>query len=173
MGMPSKRVGVLGAVVAATLIAAPVQAACWTAESVAAAKIRDLQSMLMVATLRCQVAGFDIAGDYNAYINANRTVIGETNAVLKRLFAASADRAEAMNGYDAFTTKLANAYGNGKADSAACANAAATAQEGVAMANSIDGLLLVAERNGIDTQVPGGSCGMTFASVPDDLLPID
>ena len=42
----------------------PAQAAgCWAASDVAAAKVRDLQTMLMVATLRCRAGGIDVS-DY-------------------------------------------------------------------------------------------------------------
>ena len=45
-------------------VATPAQAAmgCWNQTQVAAAKVRDLQSRLMVATLRCQAMGVDVAG---------------------------------------------------------------------------------------------------------------
>ena len=39
---------------------AAAQVPCWSEADVDAAKIRDLQSRLMVATLRCQAAGVDV-----------------------------------------------------------------------------------------------------------------
>ena len=36
--------------------------ACWSEADMDAAKVRDLQSRLMVATFRCNAAGVDVTG---------------------------------------------------------------------------------------------------------------
>ena len=51
---------------------AQAQAGCWNQTQVAAAKVRDLQSRLMVATLRCAAMGQDVAAAYNRFLAANR-----------------------------------------------------------------------------------------------------
>ena len=47
-----KAMMVAGAVLA--LVSTPVNAACWTQSEVAAAKVRDFDTMLMVSGLRCR-----------------------------------------------------------------------------------------------------------------------
>ena len=72
-----KRVSfMLGAAVALTLGGAvPAQAAmsCWNDTEVAAARVRDLQSRLMVDALRCRAFGIDILGAYNEFVRSNRS----------------------------------------------------------------------------------------------------
>ncbi len=55
---------------------------CWDRTHAAAAKIRDLQSRLMVATMRCQALGIDITGSYNEFVKTNRTTIQAANKVI-------------------------------------------------------------------------------------------
>ena len=62
------------------------QAHCWQTEEVSAATIRDLQSLLMVAALRCEVAGHGMTADYNSFLRANKLTIQQMNYRLKAHF---------------------------------------------------------------------------------------
>lgn len=159
------------AVAAAAMVAVPAQAACWSAQDVSAARVRDLQSMLMVAALRCQVSGFDISADYNGFVADNRRAIVAMNETLKRHFSKASGVIQGQRDYDQFTTRLANAYGAHGSNAADCGTASLIARDARLMAGNIDGLLLIAERAGIYTQVPGGMCApvqMASAAGPQE-----
>src|SRR5438067_1922942 len=99
-----------GVAAAALLIAAPANAAtCWKPEGAAAAKLRDLQSRLMVATLRCRAIGADIEASYSNFVRSNRQTIKAANDLLKAQFATGDKAGE--RAYDSFATALANQYG--------------------------------------------------------------
>ena len=104
----------------------PAQAAmgCWNSTQVAAAKVRDLQSRLMVATLRCQAMGADVTEPYNRFVRANRETIQGANAVLLAQFR-SGYGSQGQTQYDRFATALANIYGADATDHAICADTAA------------------------------------------------
>ena len=116
----------------------PAQAAmgCWNETQVAAAKVRDLQSRLMVATLRCQAMGVDVAPAYNRFVAANRATIQGANAVLWRSSAPAMAR-QAQVHYDRFATSLANIYGDDATDPDVCAETAALAEEAAAAEGDI------------------------------------
>ncbi|RVT93084.1 hypothetical protein [Sphingomonas crocodyli] len=150
---------VVGAAVAVAMLAgAPAGAACWSPEQTAAARIRDLQSQLMVSTLKCQVIHVDLTKEYNAFVGGNRTVIGTINTRLKTFFIRGEGPVGGQSAYDRFTTSLANAYGASKTNSTTCEEARALATEAAMMANSEEGLLLLADRAGIAPRLPGGRC---------------
>jgi hypothetical protein len=153
----------MAVVVAATLVATPIQAACWKSEEVSAATVRTLQSMLMVAALRCQVAKHDITGDYNEFIKANRGALQGMNDKLKAHFIRTHGPVAGQTEYDRFTTSLANGYGAAASGAEICAGTASLAREAALMAGSAEGLLLLAGREGISTTLPGGTCEPTMA----------
>ena len=74
------------AATAALAIVTPANAACWTVEHADAARVRDLQTFLMVETLRCSAIGFNISRQYNAFVRGNRGAIGQANDKLKAFF---------------------------------------------------------------------------------------
>lgn len=147
------------AAMAALSAMSPAYAGCWSAEPVSAARIRDLQTYLMVETLRCQAMGFNIATDYNAFVRGNRAAIGAANDRLKAFFVSSAGPARGQSAYDRFTTSLANAYGADRTSEDSCYNTASIAREGAIMNNDREGLEMIADRQGLDPVLPGGRCG--------------
>lgn len=149
---------VLIAATAAAVAAAPIQAACWKSDEVSAASVRELQSMLMVAALRCQVAGYPMMNDYNAFVQANRTAIGAMNDKLKAHFIRSLGPVGGQRAYDAFATSMANGYGAASSGADVCAEADSLAREGAAMNSSVEGLMLLAERQGMVAKLPEGLC---------------
>ena len=148
-----------------TCVAAPAQAAmeCWNPTQVAAAKVRDLQSRLMVATLRCQAMGVDVAGAYNRFLAANRSTIQGANAVLLAQFRAGFG-GQALLHYDRFATSLANIYGDDATNEAICGETAVLAEEAAAANGDIDALVAIEDRLGFATPLPGGQCSVSFAS---------
>ena len=147
------------AVCAALLVTTPAQSACWSANSASAARVRDLQTFLMVETLRCQVMGFDLTSDYNGFLRNNRTALGSANTSLKSFFIAADGPVFGQQSYDRFTTTLANAYGASRTNAETCQNARDIAREAAMMANDPEGLLMIAERQGLMPRLPGGACG--------------
>jgi hypothetical protein len=160
---------IIGGVLAGIALAgAPVQAACWNDQEVSAGTIRDFQSLLMVATLRCQVMHVDVTGDYNAFLNANKATIQKMNDRLKAHFIKTHGPVEGQRHYDGFATSLANAYGARQGNAGVCSGVASLAREAAMMAGSEEGLILLAQRQGVATAFPEQVCtatSMTVASV--------
>ncbi|WP_052730160.1 hypothetical protein [Sphingomonas sp. SRS2] len=155
----------LCAAVAVLSAVSPANAGCWSADHASAARVRDLQTFLMVETLRCQAMGFNISADYNAFVRANRGAIGAANDRIKAFFIGSAGPVYGQTAYDRFTTSLANAYGAARTNADSCATARSTAAEAALMANSHEGLTMIADRQGLNPALPGGRCGQETMAV--------
>ena len=160
-----KRSGLFAAAAVMLCAAMPAQAAmgCWNSTQVAAAKVRDLQSRLMVATLRCQAMGADVTPAYNRFVRANRATIQGANAVLLAQFRTGYG-SQAQTHYDRFATALANIYGADATDDAVCADTAALAEEAAAANGDISLLVAIEDRFGFSSELPGGQCSISFAS---------
>jgi hypothetical protein len=155
--------GAAGLAAAAVLFAVPANAAgCWKPEGAAAAKLRDLQSRLMVATLRCRAIGADIEASYGNFVRNNRQTIQSANGILKAQFATGDKLGE--RAYDSFATALANQYGGGATTPEICAGTAAAAEDAAAAGGELDKLLAVADRLGPPPPLPGGECPISFAA---------
>jgi hypothetical protein len=150
--------GMLIAATAAAVVAAPVQAGCWKSEEASAAGVRELQSMLMVAALRCQVSGHSIIDHYNQFVQINRGAISSMNDRIKAHFIQAFGPVGGQRAYDSFTTSMANGYGAAASGADVCADADSLAREGAAMNGSVDGLMLLAERQGLVAKLPEGLC---------------
>ena len=153
-----------GALAASLLLVSPAQAtmACWGPQQAAAAKLRDLQSKLMVATMRCRAMGFDVLTAYNDFVRLNRSTIQAANGVLKAQFL-EGHGAEGETHYDRFTTELANQYGADPTDDAVCEATAGVASEAAAAEGDVMLLLALADRLGPPPSLPGGECPISFA----------
>jgi hypothetical protein len=137
---------------------------CWSHQKVAAAKIRDLQSRLMVAALRCRAVGIDVLPAYNDFVIVTRDTLQAANTVLRAQFA-SAFGAEGEQHYDSYTTALANAYGGDETNDVRCGEAASAAAEASAAKGDLGTLLLLADRLGLAPDLPGGTCPVTFSAL--------
>lgn len=153
-----KSFGAAAAAISLVVASAPASASCWSREEASAATVRDLQSLLMVATLRCRAAGLDITADYNGFVSANRILVQHENERIKAHFIRSQGPVAGQRAYDSFATHLANIYGGGDSSPAACNGMASLAREGALMADSEEGLLLLAARQGISTELPDSFC---------------
>jgi hypothetical protein len=139
------------------------QDGCWDQTQVAAAKVRDLQSRLMVATLRCSAMGVNVAPAYNRFLAANRTTIRDANAVLMNQFQSAYGR-QAQLHYDRFTTAMANIYGDDETSHSVCAETEVLAGEAADAAGDIDTLVAIEDRLGFVSSLPGGQCTVSFAA---------
>ena len=146
------------AATAAAVAAAPVQAACWKTEEASAAGVRELQSMLMVAALRCQVAGHPMMDDYNQFVQANRSAIVAMNDRLKAHFIHAFGPVGGQRAYDSFTTSMANGYGAAASGADVCGAADSLEREGALLNGSVEGLMLLGEREGLAAKLPEGLC---------------
>ena len=162
-----KRRGLFASVALLLCVSTPAQAAmgCWNDNQVAAAKVRDLQSRLMVATLRCQAMGVNVAEAYNRFIAANRTTIQGANGVILAAFRAGHGGA-AQTHYDRFATALANIYGDDATNAGICADTAALAEEAASARGDIRQLVTIADRFGVPA-LPGGQCSPDFAAAAE------
>ncbi len=147
------------AATAALMAISPANAACWMADHADAARVRDLQTFLMVETLRCSAIGFNISRQYNAFVRGNRGAIVQANDTLKAFFIKSSGPVYGQSAYDHFTTRLANTYGASPTDASSCDSARSVAEEATLMDNDSEGLMMIADRQGLDPALPGGLCG--------------
>ena len=101
----------LVAVVAAMSVQ-PAQA-CWTNASQDAAKIKHLNTMLMVTALRCRNTPDNFLPHYNRFVIKHNALIGSQNNVLKSHLAQTYGAGGAVNALDRMSIGFANSYGNG------------------------------------------------------------
>lgn len=125
-------------------------AACWSSTAVEAAQVRDFETMLMVATLRCQIKGMDLSNDYNQFIRGKRAVLTGVNDELRARYAGEGLKGNAaLNAYDRFVTSLANGYGGGS-DKYGCEDFRAMMSSANAAPASKSALLALAVQSGSD-----------------------
>ena len=147
----------------ALVSAGPAQAAsCWERTAYEAAQLRDFDTMLMVATLRCRINSLDFSADYNRFVREKRPILAQANIEIRAQFARTVGQARSIGAYDDFMTKVANGYGGGSenmdcADYAAMVKTAADAP--VVRAHLVD----LAAQSGAQPLVPGNRCGITVA----------
>lgn len=149
----------------ALVVASPAQAVmgCWNETQNAAAQVRNLQSRLMVASLRCAAMGHDVTPAYNRFVRASRETIQGANGVILAQFRAGYGDAAQLH-YDRFATTLANIYGGDDTSRELCAATALIADEAAQAAGDPRRLVQIADRLGAAPSLPGGRCTLTFAS---------
>lgn len=92
---------------------------CWAPDEIGAARISELNIMLMDVHLRCRSKGIDISVSYDRFLTANRKAIETAATGLKAHFGVTpGDRKQ--NAYDSYMIGLANFYGAGKTDEQIC-----------------------------------------------------
>ena len=151
----------LSAVVATN--ATPAQAGCWKAEEARAAKVRDMETMLMVTALRCRTSASSFMDRYNAFVVGNRTVLTAINASLRNHYAERFGKAGSLNAYDGFVTKIANRYGAG-VDGLNCADMSSIMDAVASEATSIESLSAVADRASVVPQLDEPVCSVRMAT---------
>jgi hypothetical protein len=149
------------ALAATAIIAAPAHAGCWKADQVAAAKVRDLETMLMVSALRCRAQG-NMLARYNKFVVNARAALIQVNDTLRDHFSESVGAGHALNAYDGYVTRVANRYGAG-ADGLSCDDLSSITDAAVSERPSFEALAALAERAGVQPLLDGGQCAVTIA----------
>lgn len=112
-----------------TAMPANAQRPCWSPQQVKAAKVRDLQTLLMVGALQCRTSGHDVLKGYNRFVINSRSVIQGHNEVLRSRFVNVHGAREGQRAYDRFTTALANGHAANTGASDFCPSMAALANQ--------------------------------------------
>ena len=150
------------AIAALTLMAIStisVQAACWNDAAVSAAKVRDLETMLMVSALRCKTADNAMLMQYNRFVRASRPALAAVNETLRAQFAS----AGGLNAYDRYVTAIANRYGAG-AEGLSCNDMTSILSAAEAEGGSSAGLARLANDAGVEPRLDGGRCTKVIAA---------
>jgi hypothetical protein len=140
----------------------PASAACWSDRAVDAAYVRDLDTMLMTATLRCRLHGVDLAAGYNKFVREKRPVLVAANEELREHFAVDARGGAALDAFDRFATALANSHGAGDPGKN-CADYQALVEAAVAAAPERAALIEMARQAGSNPTLANGRCTTQIA----------
>ncbi len=138
-----------------TVLSGTAQAACWNDDAVEAAQVRDLETMLMVASLRCRISGADFLSSYNAFVRGSRPTLTAMNDRLR-------DHFGDLNSYDRYVTSVANRYGGGAAG-LDCGDMASILKDAREANGSPSELVKIARQAGIKPSLPGSRCSVTVA----------
>jgi hypothetical protein len=155
------KVAVLCALAAMTM-ASPAQA-CWTSAEQDAAKVANLNMMMMVSALRCRKGPDDFLADYNRFVKNNNPVIGSQNAAVRSHFARINGNGHADAAMDKFIIGIANSYGGGH-DRLGCGELKMVAQDLSRSGHSAGSLLAIARENVDAAPLSGGICTINIAS---------
>ncbi|MGB5724044.1 MAG: hypothetical protein WBM39_06485 [Parasphingorhabdus sp.] len=145
-------------------LAGTAQATCWSPIEVEAATLRELQSRLMVASLRCAKSNHDVLPHYNAFVRNKRHLLISGNDTLKAYFGKHHGRKGGGRAYDSFAVSLANRYGAGSGDLSECESMNELAFSAASSEPSRAALVRIARENGLEPTLPGGRCGIVIAS---------
>ena len=153
------------ALLAATSLGAatPAQAqSCWGTEAVNAAKLRNLDIMLMVTALRCRMGADNFQPDYYNFSAAHQAELNVANGVLRAQFT-GAGATVANRALDRMSTGIANSYGMGHPD-LGCHELRQITRD--LTGSRLSGALLDAADALVGApEIPGGSCAMRVATV--------
>lgn len=135
---------------AATLgLALPAQAlpalpgsACWAPATMGAARISELNTLLMASSLRCRRVGVDFAPGYEKVLAAHGAAFRQAEQRIRAHF--GVDRSDSRDDYDSYVVSIANLYGAGRADRATCAQLGAIADALGAAPGNTDMLATIA-----------------------------
>jgi hypothetical protein len=142
----------LAVLLSLSLSGTPVFAACWEAEEYEAARMRDLQTVLMVSALKCGRADTTMPAAYNRWVGRAKATLVEGEQKLLAHFVREGDKAK----YDKFTTALANRYSEYAEHPKFC-NRARALMEADERQNGIlqdVALLINSKPNGVDEVCP-------------------
>ena len=149
-------------VLAAMTIATPAQA-CWTSAEQDAAKVANLNMMMMVSALRCRKGPDDFLADYNRFVKNNNPVIGSQNAAVRNHFARTNGNGNADLAMDKFIIGIANSYGGGHGW-LGCAQLKLVAQDLSLNGHNVGSLLVIAKETVDEVPLSGGNCPVNIAS---------
>lgn len=149
---------------AAVIVTAPQPslAACWNATDIAAARVRDFDTMLMVSALRCRNGNSAMFKNYNAMVKRSRAALVVGNQRLRARFA----NAGGQEAFDRYVTRVANRYGTA-VDREGCTTLATIAGRALTVPATFAALDKLAVQNAIDPLIEGERCEpyLTLASI--------
>ena len=148
--------------VAASTISQPAQA-CWSTDAVQAAKIMNLNNLLMVSALRCRMGEYNFLNEYNRFVQSNRAHLAAQHGVVEQHFARFHGAKHASLALDAFNIGLANSFGAGH-PTMGCREIKSLATEISADSLTVVSLVLAADRSVGEPDLPGGNCNSRIAS---------
>jgi Golgi nucleoside diphosphatase len=155
------RIAVLGMAMA-TMIVQPANA-CWSNASQDAAKIKHLNTMLMVTALRCRNTADNFLPQYNQFVVKFSALIGIQNTLLRAQLAQANGAGGALNALDRMSIGYANSYGTGHR-SMTCSDLKLLATELVEQPHVTTTLAAVADRVVIGQSWSGQECPVVIAS---------
>ncbi len=153
------------AMLAAALTSVPAQAKCWRADEVRAAKVRDMETMLMVSALRCRTGADDFMARYNGFVVASRPALSAVNTTLRGHYEATMPKAAALNAYDKFVVRIANRYGGGVAG-LDCADMASILEAVTNEGATLEAMAAVADRAAVEPILDEAACPLQVALTP-------
>lgn len=150
---------IVAVVTLAAISVSPAQAACWSDAAVSAAKIRDLETMLMVSALRCRTADNAMLRQYNGFVARSRPALAAVNQILRAQFAGDGG----LNAYDRFVTAIANRYGAG-VEGLGCDDMTSILSAAEAEDGSLEGLARLAAAAGVEPRLSDERCTKTVTA---------
>ena len=160
-----KKVYLAAAMLAASSLigAMPAQAqSCWGNQAVNAAKLRNLDIMLMVTALRCRMGADNFQPDYYDFSAAHQAELNVANGVLRAQFTGAGARL-ANRALDTMSTGIANSYGMGHPE-LGCHELRQITHD-LAITKVRGALLDAADALVGAPEIPGGSCALRVAAV--------
>ena len=159
----NKLIATAAALAASSLVtSAPAQAqACWGPQAVDAAKLRNLDIMLMVTALRCRTGADNFQSDYYKFSAAHQAELNRANGVIRAQFA-GAGPAAANRALDKMSVVIANSYGMGH-PGMGCKQLRQVTRD-LAGAKGPGTLLAAADTLVGAPTIPGGQCATRVAS---------
>lgn len=107
----------LGKIVAAAAMTAvamsSANAACWTPDSVSAAKVRDFEAMLRTASARCGKEVPELKVAYGQFVTLSRPAFAAANKTVRAHFAADLGQVASFAAYNSFLATIEKSYGPG------------------------------------------------------------
>jgi hypothetical protein len=84
---------------------------CWSADLVRAAKLRQLDVMLMVGSLRCRTSGQDYRAAYDRFLLRHRPMLSKANMAILGEMRTRLGSVGALETLDKASVRMANRYG--------------------------------------------------------------
>lgn len=136
--------------IALSLASQSLAAGCWSADELDAAKMRTLDEMLMVSSLRCRLVGVDFQSIYGDFTTHHRQKLIAAGLLLQR-------RMTNAETYDRYVTSIANRYGAG-VPGMTCSDVAALTRDAADPQRALPDLVDLAERAGISPATGEALC---------------
>lgn len=115
----SMRPSVAALALAGLLLAPSAQAAaCWQAAEIGAARINELETLLMTTSLRCRSIGIDFRDEHDRMVASYNPMFAAAQDRLKVHYGAKT--AAGRQDFQRYITTIANRYGTGQVNAATC-----------------------------------------------------